>query len=563
MSSETPADRPTDSPDASGGGRPRRALQPGEAAVVEQPDRPPHSDAADSNTSDSNTSDSNTSDSNTSDSDAPGSPSTPVRFHDRLAARARRAEVGDPRWSWELPDTEEPDDTPDQTTDHGPAQRPDHRSYRPSYDQSNDTASEAAGDHPVDDPVDRAVHRPKDEAAAQAREQPDDEPADQPSESSQPGQLSGASAWIAAAQPPAGNRATQSQTTENQTTETQAQFADAESEPEPVLGPDGKPLPMPTGFGTPSKPTRKPARKAAKRRPGGKAALGGKQRFKLLQGMTPRAPREEIPDQSHLPAQQRTDLAVRVTDLSVTYRTSFEKKPTFRQAVMRLGRGQRAVREIKALQDISFEVKTGSSVGIIGRNGAGKSTLMRTLSGILPPTSGTVEVWGRASTLLALGVNFNHSLSGRENIILGALAAGLSKDEAVERAGEIADWTELGDFIDMPMRTYSSGMAARISFAIAVHMEPDILMIDEGLSTGDAHFKDKASAKMTELRDKARAMFLVSHGLGSITELCDQAIWIDKGRLIARGEPAEVVDKYLSTLRADRKARKASDFEDV
>ena len=556
MSSETPADRPTDTPDTSGGGRPRRALQPGDPAVAEQPDRTPHSGAPDPEATDSDA----------TDSGAPGSPSTPVRFHDRLAARARRAEAGDPRWSWELPDSEDPDgshhtpeddtlhDTSDDTPGDGPEQRPGHE----------------PDDKAADDPV---VDRRVDEAGTPAREQPGDEPAgqpkDQPYEPPQQGQLGGASAWIAAAQPPAQTQTAQTQTAQAQTAqeqttdiEAQSSGADAESEPEPVLGPDGKPLPMPTGFGTPSKPTRKPARKAAKRRPGGKAALGGKQRFKLLQGMAPRAPREEIPDQSHLPAPQRTDLAVRVTDLSVTYRTSFEKKPTFRQAVMRLGRGQRAVREIKALQDISFEVKTGSSVGIIGRNGAGKSTLMRTLSGILPPTSGTVEVWGRASTLLALGVNFNHSLSGRENIILGALAAGLSKDEAVERAGEIADWTELGDFIDMPMRTYSSGMAARISFAIAVHMEPDILMIDEGLSTGDAHFKDKASAKMTELRDKARAMFLVSHGLGSITELCDQAIWIDKGRLIARGEPEEVVDKYLSTLRADRK-RKASDFEDV
>ncbi|MBO0812301.1 MAG: ABC transporter ATP-binding protein [Microlunatus sp.] len=279
-----------------------------------------------------------------------------------------------------------------------------------------------------------------------------------------------------------------------------------------------------------------------------------------MQGVGPRAPRLEIPDQSHLPAEQRTDLAVRVTDLSITYRTSFEKKPTLRQAVMRLGRGQRRVREIHALQHISFEVRTGSSVGIIGRNGAGKSTLMRAMAGILPPTSGTVEVWGRASTLLALGVGFNNTLSGRENIILGGLASGLPLDEVQDRANEIADWTELGDFIDMPMRTYSSGMAARVAFAVAVHMEPDILMIDEGLSTGDAHFKEKASAKMSELRDKARAMFLVSHGLGSIKELCDDAIWIDKGRLIARGEPEEVVDKYLTHVNA---GRQSSAFEDL
>ena len=125
-------------------------------------------------------------------------------------------------------------------------------------------------------------------------------------------------------------------------------------------------------------------------------------------------------------------------------------------------------------------------MGIIGSNGAGKSTLMRAMAGILPPTEGSIEVWGKASTLLALGVGFNKSLSGRENIILGGLASGLSRKEVEERADEVAEWTEIGDFIDMPMRTYSSGMSARVGFSVAVHMKPDILMIDEALSTGDA-----------------------------------------------------------------------------
>jgi ABC-type polysaccharide/polyol phosphate transport system ATPase subunit len=347
--------------------------------------------------------------------------------------------------------------------------------------------------------------------------------------------------------------------------------APAATAPEPTAPEPTTPVPDSPDPDTPHPGAKKtkqdrgtpPATPAAKSagKPGKKQKrLPGRQRFKLLQDIGPRTRRAEIPDQSHLPAEDRRDLAVRVTDLSITYRTSFEKKPTFRQAIVRLGRGQRAVREIKALQNISFEVRTGSSIGIIGRNGAGKSTLMRAMAGILPPTSGTVEVWGRASTLLALGVGFNNSLSGRENIILGGLAAGLPLDEVNERANEIAEWTELGDFIDMPMRTYSSGMASRVAFAVAVHMEPDILMIDEGLSTGDAHFKDKASAKMAELRDKARAMFLVSHGLGSIKELCDEAMWIDKGHLMARGEPEEVIDKYLSNLKAKRKS---TAFEDL
>jgi hypothetical protein len=150
-------------------------------------------------------------------------------------------------------------------------------------------------------------------------------------------------------------------------------------------------------------------------------------------------------------------LAVKVNDLSIIYRTTFERRPTLKQALVRFGRGQRAVREVEAIKNISFEVRTGTALGIIGSNGAGKSTLMRAMAGILPPTSGSIEVWGRASTLLALGVGFNKNLSGRENIILGGLAAGLSRREVEERADEVAEWTELGDFIDMPMRTYSSG----------------------------------------------------------------------------------------------------------
>jgi teichoic acid transport system ATP-binding protein len=253
-------------------------------------------------------------------------------------------------------------------------------------------------------------------------------------------------------------------------------------------------------------------------------------------------------------------LAVKVDDLSITYRTTFERRPTLKQALVRFGRGQRAVREVEAIKHISFEVRTGTAMGIIGSNGAGKSTLMRAMAGILPPTSGSIEVWGRASTLLALGVGFNKNLSGRENIILGGLAAGLSRREVEERADEVAEWTELGDFIDMPMRTYSSGMSARVEFSVAVHMKPDILMIDEALSTGDAHFREKANNKMAELRDSARAMFLVSHGLGSIKEMCNEAIWLDKGKLMMHGEPDRVVKAYLKFVKVKKRE---STMEDV
>ncbi len=255
-----------------------------------------------------------------------------------------------------------------------------------------------------------------------------------------------------------------------------------------------------------------------------------------------------------------TGLAAKVEHVSITYKTSFERKPTLKQALVRFGRGQRGVKEVHALKDVSFEVKNGTAMGIVGANGAGKSTLMRALSGILPPTTGTVEVWGRASTLLALGVGFNNNLSGRENIILGGLAAGLNRAQVEERAEDIAEWTELGDFIDLPMRTYSSGMFSRVAFSVAVHMEPDILMIDEALSTGDAHFREKANAKMAELRDKARAMFLVSHGLGSIKEMCNEAIWLDHGTLMMQGSPDEVVDAYMKFLKVKKSATTTEDI---
>ena len=260
------------------------------------------------------------------------------------------------------------------------------------------------------------------------------------------------------------------------------------------------------------------------------------------------------------PDEQPNGLAVKIDNLSITYRTTFERKPTLRQALIRFGRGQRSVREVQALKDLTLTVPVGTAMGIVGANGAGKSTLMRAIAGILPPSQGSIEVWGKASTLLALGVGFNKELSGRENIILGGLASGLSRKDVEERADEVAEWTEIGDFIDMPMRTYSSGMSARVGFSVAVHMRPDILMIDEALSTGDAKFREKANAKMAELRESARAMFLVSHGLGSIKEMCNEAIWLNKGELMMRGEPDEVIDAYMKFVKVKKSATTTEDI---
>lgn len=243
-----------------------------------------------------------------------------------------------------------------------------------------------------------------------------------------------------------------------------------------------------------------------------------------------------------------SDIAISVQNVSITYRTTLERVPTFKQALAKAGRGQRRIKEVHALQNISFDIAHGSTLGIIGHNGAGKSTLMRAMAGILPPTQGRIEVHGRVSTLLALGVGFNPALSGRENVILGGLAAGMRRSEVDAKYEEISAFAELDDFMDAPMRTYSSGMYSRLAFAVAVHMDPDILLIDEALSTGDAKFKAKAQAKMLELTKKSSTMVLVSHALGTVRDMCDEVLWLDHGKFMMRGEPEKVVEAYTKFL---------------
>jgi ABC-type polysaccharide/polyol phosphate transport system ATPase subunit len=255
---------------------------------------------------------------------------------------------------------------------------------------------------------------------------------------------------------------------------------------------------------------------------------------------------------SSLSVSDRT--SIRVEDVSVTYRTSVERKPTLKSTVTRLGRRERVVHEVQAVKHVSFEVPHGTVLGVVGSNGAGKSTLMRTIAGILPPTSGRLEVHGRVSTLLALGVGFNKKLTGRENVILGGLAAGLSRGALEHKYEEIAAFAELEEFMDMPMRTYSSGMYGRLAFSVAVNMEPDILLIDEALSVGDARFRRKSARKMQELCAEDRTVVLVSHALGTIKDLCDQAVWLDKGVLKMWDDAETVVDAYTDFLEVGQDA---------
>jgi ABC-type polysaccharide/polyol phosphate transport system ATPase subunit len=255
---------------------------------------------------------------------------------------------------------------------------------------------------------------------------------------------------------------------------------------------------------------------------------------------------------SSLSASERT--AISVEDVSVTYRTSLEKAPTLRSTVTRLGRREKIVREIEAVRNVTFDVPHGEVLGIVGANGAGKSTLVRTIAGILPPSEGRVEIHGRVSTLLALGVGFNKKLSGRDNVVLGGLAAGLKRDQLAEKYDDIVQFAELEEFMDMPMRTYSSGMYGRLAFSVAVNMDPDILLIDEALSVGDARFRRKCARKMRELCSEDRTVVLVSHALGTIQELADHAIWMDHGQLRMWDTPDTVVDAYTEFLEVGQDA---------
>jgi teichoic acid transport system ATP-binding protein len=225
-----------------------------------------------------------------------------------------------------------------------------------------------------------------------------------------------------------------------------------------------------------------------------------------------------------------------------------------KSALVRLGRSKQEIKLIQALSGVSLEVRHGEFLGVIGHNGAGKSTLLRTIAGILPPSEGRVVVNGHVTTLLSVGIGFNTELSGRDNIRLGGLANGLTPREIAAKESEIAEFSGLGEFIDYPMKTYSSGMHGRLGFAVAVNMEPDILLIDEALSAGDAEFRERASQKMQDLMKKARAIILVSHGLGVVSEMATRCLWLDHGHVMQTGEPQAVIDAYTEHVHAGSSA---------
>ena len=242
--------------------------------------------------------------------------------------------------------------------------------------------------------------------------------------------------------------------------------------------------------------------------------------------------------------------AIVVENLSVKYRTTLEKRQTLKSTLLRLGRPQHEVKYIEALKTIDLTVHRGEFLGIIGHNGAGKSTLLRTIAGILPPSTGRISVYGDVTTLLSVGIGFNPQLTGRDNIRLSALANGYSTREIAKKEDEIAEFSELGEFINFPMKTYSSGMYSRVGFAVVSHLDPDILLIDEALSAGDAAFRKKAAARIQVMMEKASAILLVSHGLKTITEMATKCLWLDHGEMMGLGNCDEVVEAYKESVRA-------------
>ncbi len=234
-------------------------------------------------------------------------------------------------------------------------------------------------------------------------------------------------------------------------------------------------------------------------------------------------------------------VAIDVADLGVQYSLKFTRKTTVRQSLTRRFRTEGTESHFWALRDVSFKVVHGESLGIIGPNGAGKSTLLQVLAGIITPSAGVVEVDGHVSSLLSLGAGFDGDLSGRENIRLAGAFMGLDHTVVEARLPGMVEFADLGQFIDAPIKTYSSGMRARLGFAIATSVEPDILLLDEVLSTGDAAFREKSKARVLELVKEAKAIVLVTHDMAWVSEYCNKAMLLEKGHIVAVGSPDDVV----------------------
>ena len=245
------------------------------------------------------------------------------------------------------------------------------------------------------------------------------------------------------------------------------------------------------------------------------------------------------------PAPPAVDLpVVSLQGVSVRYRMPRERIHSVKDFAIRWLKRKILYDEFAALKDVSLEVRRREVLGLIGHNGAGKSTLLRLIARVLQPTSGRVTVRGRVAPLLELGAGFDMELTGRENVYLNGAILGFRRADIDQRFDRIVDFAGVREFIDMPLRNYSSGMVVRLGFAVATDIQPDVLIVDELLSVGDADFQKKSEQRMRELSEKSEAVIMVSHDLGLMREMCQRVAWLDHGRLLAVGPPDEVVGQY-------------------
>jgi ABC-type polysaccharide/polyol phosphate transport system ATPase subunit len=234
-------------------------------------------------------------------------------------------------------------------------------------------------------------------------------------------------------------------------------------------------------------------------------------------------------------------VAVRAEHVSKTYRLHRERRRTFKEVALRQ---LAAPEEVQALRDVTFAVEPGETFGVVGANGSGKSTLLKLIAGTAKPTMGTLEVNGRVSALLEIGAGFHPDFTGRENAYLNGSLLGLSRKEMQRQLPAIEEFADLGRFFDAPVKTYSSGMYMRLGFAVAIHLDPDVLLVDEVLAVGDEYFQHKCFARIADLRKAKKTIVLVTHDLGAVSRLCDRAIWLDQGTVSASGAVRDVVNAY-------------------
>src|SRR6188508_1515709 len=243
--------------------------------------------------------------------------------------------------------------------------------------------------------------------------------------------------------------------------------------------------------------------------------------------------------------------AIELTNVSKVYRRYGGRQfATLKSALLQRSilRDLKASETFPALTDVSFSVPKGSTYGVIGRNGSGKSTALKLVAGITKPTSGTVKVDGRISALIELGAGFHPEISGRENVFINGIMLGLTKREITDRFDEIVEFAELENFIDAPVKTYSSGMYMRLGFAVAIHVDPDVLLVDEVLAVGDEGFTHKCLDKFAEFKRRGKTILLVTHSLGLVERFCDEALWMDAGSMKAVGDPKRVVGAYITDV---------------